>query len=327
MRRAVALRLGAFGGVLALAFAGAFAIGSAVDPVAAPHSDGPAGEAMSDGMDGHEEEPAEPAGAALPGLAVSEAGYTLVPARTSYTAGSRQSFQFTVTGPDGRPVTAYEVTHEKDLHLIVVRRDLSGFHHVHPTRDAAGTWSIPFTFEAAGTWRVFADFEPSGLGRTITLGTDIDVPGRYAPIPLPAASSVSSLDGYDVTLAGKPVAGRESELTFTVNRGGKPVDDLQPYLGAFGHLVSLRSGDLAYLHTHPGETAKAGGKGGPEVSFSTTFPTAGTYRLFLDFQHQGAVHTAEFTVTVGASGQQPVAPPPATTTGQPDPESTPHGHE
>jgi hypothetical protein len=84
------------------------------------------------------------------------------------------------------------------------------------------------------------------------------------------------------------------------------VTSLQPYLGAFGHLVSLRDGDLAYLHTHPAAEAHDGDRGGPTVAFATEFPTAGSYRLFLDFKADGKVHTAEFTVTVAdADGRHP----------------------
>jgi hypothetical protein len=328
MTRAVALRLGAFAGALALAFAGAFALGSAADPVAAAdpapasgdHADG-----MGDGMGtestghgaGHSETGGQP-----PGLAVSEAGYTLVPKTTFFQPGKQESLQFTIQGPDGKPVTQYTQTHEKDLHLIVVRRDLSGFHHVHPTRTADGSWSIPFTFTAGGTWRMFTDFQPAGLGKTLTLGADLNVSGLFIPVPLNEPASVFSFDGYDVTLAGKPVAGKEAELTFTINKDGKPVTDLQPYLGAFGHLVSLRGGDLAYLHNHPAQMAEKGSKGGPEIKFGTTFPTAGTYSLFLDFQHAGKVHTAEFTVKVGTDGAAIM--PPSELPGEP--EETPHGH-
>jgi hypothetical protein len=324
MTRAVAVRLGAFAGLLALAFVAAFTLGATVDPIAAAdqpeQADAPAGHDSGQGMSdeaGHSSELS--AGAPLPGLAVSEAGYTLVPTTTFFTAGREELLRFTVRGPDGRPVTAYDRTHEKDLHLIVVRRDLSGFRHVHPTRDAAGTWSTPFTFGSGGTWRVFADFAPAGLNRTITLGTDVNVAGTYVPVRLPEASNVTSVDGYDVTLAGTPVAGEEAELAFRISQAGKAVSDLQPYLGAYGHLVSLRVGDLAYLHNHPAELAQAGSRGGPEVRFGTTFPTAGTYRLFLDFQHAGAVHTAEFTVKVDAHGNRLSAPPASST-------STAHGN-
>jgi hypothetical protein len=260
-------------------------------------------------------------GGQLPGLAVSDAGYTLSPATTFFAAGKKTELRFTIQGPDGKPVTQYTKTHEKDLHLIVVRRDLSGFHHVHPTRDASGTWSIPFTFTAGGTWRLYTDFQPAGLDRNITLGTDVNVSGLYIPVPLADPASVYSDHGYDVTLEGTPVAGKESQLTFRVNRGGKPVTDLEPYLGAFGHLVSLRSGDLAYLHNHPAQHAEPGMKGGPSITFATTFPTAGTYSLFLDFQHAGEVHTAEFTVHVGSNGTT-IAPPTALPS-----EAEPHGHE
>ncbi|MFI5714153.1 hypothetical protein [Kribbella sp. NPDC051620] len=292
MTRAVAVRLGAFAGALALAFAAAFALGSAVDPVAAADP-APAADSHDGGMAempdaGHGDADAQP-----PGLAVSQSGYTLVPQSTFFQPGKAQTLAFTIQGPDGKPVTQYTQTHEKDLHLIVVRRDLSGFHHVHPTRSADGVWSIPFTFTAGGQWRIFTDFEPAALGEKLTLGADVNVSGPYVPVPMNKPASVYSVDGYDITMTGTPVAGEESTVTFSVSKGGKPVSDLQPYLGAFGHLVSLRGGDLAYLHTHPSTT-----ESGPEIGFGTTFPTAGTYSLFLDFQHAGKVRTAEFTVEV-----------------------------
>ena len=86
----------------------------------------------------------------------------------------------------------------------------------------------------------------------------------------------------------------------SVSKGGRPVTTLQPYLGAYGDLVALRTGDLAYLHTHVVGTAGAADDdtGGPDLAFATTFPTAGTYRLFLDFRAGGVVRTAAFTVEV-----------------------------
>ena len=70
--------------------------------------------------------------------------------------------------------------------------------------------------------------------------------------------------------------------------------DLEPYLGALGHLVALREGDLAFLHVHP--EAEEGS--GPRVAFRAVFPSAGRYRLFLQFAHANGVHTAAFTVEV-----------------------------
>lgn len=285
-------KLGAYAGGLAVAFAAAFAVGSAAAPID-----------MGFAMDSKTSHGGHAEGAVqttLPGLAVAQDGYTLVPATTTLAAADSTPFRFTVTGPDGRPVTSYTQTHTKDLHLIVVRRDMAGFQHVHPTLAADGNWSVPLDLAAAGTYRVFADFKPAAHEAGLTLGTDIAVAGAYEPTPLPAPQTSTSVDGYDVALDGTAKAGNESGLTFTISKEGAKVTDLQPYLGAFGHLVSLRTGDLAYLHTHPGQEASAGQRGGPAVQFATTFPTAGTYRLFLDFQAGGAVHTAEFTVIVPA---------------------------
>lgn len=301
-------KLGAYALSLTVIFGAAFSIGAVVDPLTA----GAEVEHGTGGQDGHgsgaeqaqphgDEHGDEPAGADAappPGLAASEAGYTLVPGTTSVAAAGPVPFSFIVTDPDGLPLTEYVPTHEKDLHLIVVRRDLSGFQHVHPIRDSAGTWSVPLELAAGGTYRVFADFAPAGLDRTLTLGTDLAVAGQFVPVPLPEPATTSSLEGYDVTVTGTASAGMEAQLTFTVSRDGQALTDLEPYLGAYGHLVSLRVGDLAYLHTHPTDSAEAGQQGGPAIEFGTTFPTAGTYRLFMDFQHDGAVHTAEFTVLV-----------------------------
>jgi hypothetical protein len=295
------LKVGGFVAGLAALFGLAFAVGSSATPIRPDRPAAGSGDSMGsgDGMGMGEEEQSE-SGGQLPGLAVSDDGYTLVPVATSPAAGRSVPYRFRITDPSGRALTAYELEHEKELHLIVVRRDTTGFQHVHPVRAADGTWSVPLDLAQAGSYRVFADFHPAGEERKLTLGTDLLVGGSFVPAPLPAPARGSKVGAYDVQLAGTATAGKESELTFTVTRGGRAVTDLEPYLGAFGHLVSLRTGDLAYLHTHPAQEAHAGERGGPAVRFMTIFPTAGTYRLFLDFQHGGTVHTASFTVVVGS---------------------------
>ena len=83
-------------------------------------------------------------------------------------------------------------------------------------------------------------------------------------------------------------AGRETTLRFTLTRDGRTVTP-EPYLGARGHLVALREGDLAFLHVHPT---------GDHADFEATFPTPGRYRLFLQVRVDGVVRTAAFTVEV-----------------------------
>lgn len=235
------------------------------------------------------------AATAMTGLAASDRGYGLVLEQTTAVPGT-QELAFSVTGPDGHAVTAFDVAHDKELHLVAVRRDLTGFQHVHPAMDADGRWTTALDL-TPGAWKVFADVVPSELGENLALGTDLLVAGDLRPEELPAPTTTAEVDGYDVALDGALVAGQEQELTFTVSRDGVPVDDLEPYLAANGHLVALRAGDLGYLHVHPLGSVD---DQGPAVSFAATAPSAGSYRLFLDFQHDGVVRTAAFTVTVEA---------------------------
>ncbi len=278
-------RLVAFvGGCLAL-FAVALGVGRLVGPVAAEPvaDDHGMGEETMDMSGQHHD---------VLGVTSTAGGYALTLGADRLPVG-RQRLSFTISDHDGTPVTAYDEQHERDLHLIVVRRDLTGYQHLHPTLDtASGEWSIDADL-TPGAWRVLADTKPTG-GDPIVLGADLLVPGDFTPEPLGPDRLVAEVDGFDVTLDGDLVAGAETVLTATVSRDGAPVTDLEPYLGAYGHLVSLRDGDLGYLHVHPDDD----GGPGPRIGFHTEFPSAGRYRLFLDFQHGGVVHTAVFTVTV-----------------------------
>jgi hypothetical protein len=222
------------------------------------------------------------------GLASSEGGYTLTPASTTLTPGATTRFTFRVTRPGGAPVTAFDVEHEKRLHFIVVRRDTAGYQHLHPDLGADGTWTVPITVADAGSYRAFADFTPTGA-KPLTLGVDLLAPGMFQPVEHPE-SRVADFDGYRVRLDGDLVPGQSSRLAAAVTKDGRPVTDLQPYLGASGHLVALRGGDLAYLHVHPA---------GPGLTFMAEVPSAATYRLFLDFRHGDVVRTAAFTATTG----------------------------
>ncbi|WP_233434270.1 hypothetical protein [Nocardia yamanashiensis] len=213
------------------------------------------------------------------------------------TAAGEIDFRFRILGPDGEAVTAYDDIHDRRLHLIVVQRELTGFWHVHPELAADGTWQVKLNLPAAGAYRAFTDIAPTALGRTITLGADFAIPGDYAPQPVPVAARTTVVDGYEVALDGDLVAGEGRMITLTVRKDGAPVTDLQPYLAAFGHLVILRAGDLAYIHVHPnGEPGDGVTAPGPDIAFHTVVPGPGVYRLFLDFKHGDVVRTAAFTL-------------------------------
>ncbi|MFE7589866.1 hypothetical protein ACFU6K_10710 [Kitasatospora sp. NPDC057512] len=289
------LRITAFTAGLAAAFGLALGVGHATGsgPSPKPATTAHGGHGGPGGHGGHGGEPTDGGAEHLPGgLQVSERGYTLSVENPFVTAGSPTDLRFRILGADGKPVTAYQQQHEKDLHLIVAPRDLSTFQHLHPTLAADGTWSARTAVPAAGAYRVFADFTPAGASEGLTLGADLHAAGDLRPAPLPETGRTVTVDGYTVTLGGDLTPGRSGALTLSVSKDGKPVTDLQPYLGAYGHLVALRAGDLAYLHVHPDT-----GTPGPEIGFTATAPSTGSYRLFLDFKHQDTVRTAAFTVT------------------------------
>jgi hypothetical protein len=306
-------RLALFVAGLAVVFAVAVGIGSLVDPadtesgqehgeehVAVEHNEG-----TEETMEAHaaHRKTQEPAG-----LGLSEDGYTLRMSPTQLGRGEARELRFSIEGGDG-PVTEFDELHERRMHLIVVRRDGTEFRHLHPEMDAAGTWTIPIELGQPGVYRAFADF--SVAGEQHTLATDLFVSGGdFEARPFPPAQPLDSTNGYEVRLqTGEPIAGEPTSLTFAVSEGGHAVHDLAPYLGAKGHLVALREGDLAFLHVHPEEAGDEHGHGGDgaaeghegagdEIAFAATFPTAGRYRLYLQFKHEGAVQTAQFTVAV-----------------------------
>ena len=283
-------RLAIYGMALVAVFAASLGVGAAIGP------------SPSD-RDGAEEEN-------VSGLRSSERGYTFVPDTTVLTPGEVVDFGFRITGPDGRVVTDFRSQHERDLHLIVASRDLNWFAHVHPVRDGTGHWTVALRLPAPGPFRAFADFAAtegpvsrSGgrSGPVLTLGVDLTSPGEYRPLPWPAPAAAALVDGYTVTLAGAPTHPGDAEITLNVAREGRPVTNLDPYLGAYGHVVALRAGDLAYLHVHPdGEPGDGRTRPGSDVRFGLHLPRAGDYRLFFDFQHEGIVHTAAFSVSVAA---------------------------
>lgn len=293
-------RLALYGAGLAVAFGGAFAAAGAVipDSFVAAWAKGTDMNAHSGGHGGS----GAPAAAHAPnGLSIDASGFVLSPVEAPSTVDAVGELSFRVQTIKGEAVTEFAEAHEKDLHLIVVRSDGAEFRHVHPELDdATGTWSLPWTWDAAGTYRVYADFTPATEGAEgVTLTRTVEVAGAFAPVAAETQRTVE-VDGFTVSLDGNLTAGATSDLMISVERDGEPVTTLEPYLGAFGHLVALRDGDLAYLHVHAeGDEPRVGDTAGPEIGFMAEAPTAGRYLLYFDFQVDGTVHTAQFVIDAG----------------------------
>jgi hypothetical protein len=311
-------KLTAFAAGLAVLFGGGALAGAAIGP----DTDDPATTAATHGSDAQSEEhsdmnasatkPAaehggghETAGAApdpVRGLAVAEDGLRVVVEDPELRRGRAERLAFRIVDERGETVRDFDVEHTKRMHLILARRDLTGFQHLHPEQTDDGTWTTRVRLDEAGSYRLFADFSHKDEARTLATDLRVDGPADLEPLPAPQATAVSD-GGYDVRLdAGEARPGEEANLRFTITKDGQTVHT-EPYLGAGGHLVALREGDLAFLHVHPteddhGDQATTTDEHDDSVGFAATFPTEGRYRLFLQFKHEGRVQTVAFTQEV-----------------------------
>jgi hypothetical protein len=258
--------------------------------VAAP----PSSTAMSGhDMAGHTADPGK-------GLLASEKGFTLQPTSSSLKTGA-QTVSFQVLKADGQPLIQYTLDQTKLLHFYLVRQDLTGYQHLHPTL-SNGTWSIAVAALTPGPYRMYTDFigkDDAGTDTPVVLSTTLTVPGGYTPTALAAPAASTTADGLTATMTGSITAGTESKVSFQITENGTPVADLEQYLDSFAHMTALHVGDLAYQHVHPGLTATPGQKGGPALPFEVDLPEKGTWRLFLQVQRAGTLHLLPLTITVG----------------------------
>jgi hypothetical protein len=239
-------------------------------------------------------------GAMGDGLAATKDGYALKVTTPTLPAGQATNATFSITAPDGKPLTQFVSGQTKLLHFYAIRTDLTGFQHLHPTMAADGTWTAPLAALAPGNWRLYTSFIPgAGAGKNsdFVLSQLISVPGTPALVPLPAPAATANVDGYTVTVKGEPMAGMMHPLTVSVSKGGQPVTTLEPYLQTYAHLTAFNSEDGAFAHLHPTTDASAG-TGGPDLTFDAELPKAGQWRVFVQFQTGGVLHTAALTLAV-----------------------------
>ena len=276
-------------------------------------------------------------GAIAPKPAAFRAELSTFPHRTIARVPAKLTF--TIRDSRGRAVRVLQFVHERPLHLIVVSSDLSSFDHIHPEPDVGDAYSVTHTFAHGGTYRLFADYTPPGSG-TLVEPFDVKVEGA-APEPrplLPDRVLTHTVDGVRVTLgfSGPLEVDRDILLTasFADSATGGPIRDLELYLGALAHVILVSSDLGEFIHAHPLETGEVFDPSqsaamqhthdpaklakvlvGPSPSTlraATSFPRAGLYKLWLQFQRAGNVSTVPFVVRV--TGAQPVAsrPRPAT---------------
>lgn len=203
-----------------------------------------------------------------------------------------------IVDEENKPINKFDVEHEKLLHLIIVSKDLSYFHHIHPTYKGNGVFTIDPKFPIDGTYKLYADYVPTGGSKTVSSKELIVGNGEKEDIPLKADKSLTKVvDGKEITLSfDHLMANMDSTMTFTIKdaKTKKDVTNLQPYLGAVGHVVAISQDTNTYLHVHPmNENSK-----GPKAEFMTTFSKGGIYKIWGQFKQDGEVFTVPFVINV-----------------------------
>lgn len=198
----------------------------------------------------------------------------------------------------GKPIDKFDINHEKKMHLIVVSKDLSFFDHIHPEYKGDGKFIVTTQFPDSGDYKLIADYVPTGSSAT-SQSEWVSVDGTAPELAeiIPETNFVKTINDIDVTLSfDHLMADMDLNLTFNMvdAKTKKPVTDLQPYLGAVGHVVIISADAEKYLHVHPtDEKAK-----GPDAQFMTKFPKSGIYKIWGQFQRNGKTFIVPFVVNV-----------------------------
>lgn len=247
-------------------------------------------------------------------------------------AGQRARLRFAIFHPGSQAlIRRFEVVHERPYHLFVIGQDMEHFEHIHPEQQADGTWTIDVRLPTAGYYRVLSDFVPGGgaaqlIARPlVTAGYDGDLIGDSARL-VPDRRLTKTVDDVTATLSFDPptfVAGLYGHLNFrlTDTASGRPIADLQPYLGAFGHTLIMSEDGLSYVHAHPLNISDApddGGlpvfvippdtnvehlRGGPDVTFDGLIPKPGRYKAWTQFRRHDRVYTFAFAFEAVAASE------------------------
>jgi hypothetical protein len=247
-------------------------------------------------------------------------------------SGQKATLRFSIFHPGtGEPIKKFEAVHERQYHLFVISQDMEYFQHIHPVQQPDGAWTIDVTLPKAGYYKLLSDFLPGGgavqfLARPlVTAGYAGDLAADSARL-VPDEVLTKTVDDITATLSYDPatfIAGLYGHLNFrlTDTATGRPITDLQTYLGAFGHTLIMSEDMVDYVHSHPLDIVASpddGGppeflippgadleklRGGPDVTFDGLVPKAGRYRAWTQFRRNDKVYTFAFTFNAVAGAE------------------------
>jgi hypothetical protein len=207
--------------------------------------------------------------------------------------------------PKGFPVDRLQVEHEKLLHVLGVRDDLSEFFHLHPLKVGPGLWEVTHTFARGGTYKIWSDMKWRGTSYSfghplLTVSENPDRNGQPASSPDMAASTAGF--SLDLISKGPFIAPGTNQLEFLIRNAAGKTPDLENFLGTPLHLVLIKNDLSVYLHAHP-EPRRPGEF---VIRFNQVFEKPGAYKLFAQFRPRearlsaGSALLAEHLVTVTA---------------------------
>jgi hypothetical protein len=206
-------------------------------------------------------------------------------------AGKPVELRFLVEDPwKHRPVTNFQLVHEKLFHMFLIGADLEHFVHDHPVLGDGGLFTYQTTLPRPGVYRVLGDFYPDG-GTPQLIAKTLIVPGGAMKMPVLsrdyANKQAKNVEVSLTTVPEQPIVGQPTQMHFRLNPGA----GLEKYLGAWGHMLAASDDLIDLVHTHPFIA-----DGGPEIQFNVTFARTRTYRVWVQFQRQGVVNTAHFDI-------------------------------
>lgn len=208
-------------------------------------------------------------------------------------SGKTATFTFEVFDPrTNKPVRDFEVMHEKLFHLFAISEDLQFFAHEHPVKGFDSKFDLDLTLPRSGMYRLLCDYYPLNALPQLTAKT-LYVAGKIAkPVPLMADLAPQRMENMTAAIRlepADPIAGMKTQLYFALDETA----GLEPFLGAWGHMLAASEDLVDMIHTHP---FLADGK--PNLQFNLIFPRAGMHRVWVQFQRKGVVNTAAFNVAV-----------------------------
>jgi hypothetical protein len=239
------------------------------------------------------------------GLKKTVDGYTFSQLTNTARVGKPGELSFVIDNPKHQPQKDFTLQQTKLLHLYLVRDDLTEFQHIHPNLDTkTGKWTVPIKFAKPGPYQVVIEFEAlkdDGNFDDRILGDKLTVPGTYSPVKYVPITGSNTVDGYTVTL--DPAAKVHGpDLHMKITKDGRDVTDLQQYLQSYAHITGFRKDTLQAVHVHPNEVppykTDPNAVGGPNLTLMSMFTKPGQYRLWIQFQTNGEVHTVPLDVTV-----------------------------